>query len=797
MTAVAEEITGVEAGTTERTKPDPDVTPPKPKAKAETKGGPLLTLTGTKLAEHVHNLWKGQNQRWARRLAEWRMNDRRRNGEKNLYISKKADRDQYDVLTPPGMGMMPIPVYNKADRLCQRLGSQQFADDYQPDVEPAGDTDDAKDAAQLAERALEDLDSEGNLNDTELQREAFDLGHSGGSGYILYYPDPYAGGRHPVTLEAAPEAQSVADATRDPMTGLPWPSALRMRYVTEDQMLTDNPAEAATDWRPRLDGCAYHARHVRMLPWDAKTIWDADGVLIAEYRPWGQLKRMYPNLASYTEEQVRELCKERPQGWHELLPWRDGKPHDPGTPKEGTFDDWLVAHLRVWITECGEYPDGAHAAVLGKDLIPTEKAEPWIGQDDAGRFKLDLPVSQTRLWRKAGDPHGLATMDILGDSSEARAAIMAMYFDYLDKISRRKMFVPTNSTLSGKEMLLDHLDVIPVNPGGQPFYEDLPPLPKEVQETFAHLTTEMDDAVFLQETAQGLESDNAESGRAKLAVISQVHASLSDMRKNVHQAHIRSWRIKLQLMRAKYTKPQILSWAGEEGSFKVKRWQGSDLSGVKDVKVRPGTGTMLPPLQKIEQAIAFQQSGLLQLPDVMDTVGSAIGAVTGVRDNPHLLRVKRQIAQWEQGPKTPDPPPQPQMGPQLVPGPAGPVPMLGPDGQPAMAPQLGPDGQPLTIQPPHPEGMAIFQPVPVDNQPDVAGIRIRELGRTMAGVKYSQFSPAWQMALNAAYDQAKMALAPPPPQPGPGGPSQQPLPTPPPPPSTPPPLNQAEQGMAA
>ena len=200
MTAVAEEITGVEAGTTERTKPDPDVTPPKPKAKAETKGGPLLTLTGTKLAEHVHNLWKGQNQRWARRLAEWRMNDRRRNGEKNLYISKKAERDQYDVLTPPGMGMMPIPVYNKADRLCQRLGSQQFADDYQPDVEPAGDTDDAKDAAQLAERALEDLDSEGNLNDTELQREAFDLGHSGGSGYILYYPDPYAGGRHPVTL---------------------------------------------------------------------------------------------------------------------------------------------------------------------------------------------------------------------------------------------------------------------------------------------------------------------------------------------------------------------------------------------------------------------------------------------------------------------------------------------------------------------------------------------------------------------------------------------------------------------
>lgn len=727
--------------------------------------GLLRTLQGAELATHVYHVWAAQNIQWRRRLLEYRVNERRRNGESGVYLVKNQNLGSFEMYTPPG-NRPPVPVYNKADRLCQRLTSNLLADDFEPLVEPAQDSDTAKDASGTTQRALDDLNQEGNLNLSELMRGAVDAAHTGGSGYLHLYLDPYAGGRHPVQVDASPSATHVDHATRDPGSGLPWPDAAApvVRYVQPDGTLTDGAAGAALQWRPRLDGDVLHARHVRFTPWDSRDVWDADGVLIAEYLPWGQVVRRYPSLAGSPDDAVRALAAHRPAHWTDYLPLRDGRPYDPGQPPDTPISDYLVPVLRVYATECGEYPDGARVVIVGRDTVAVQ--ETWVGTSAGQRFRLDLPVVQVRLGRRRGDAHGQATMDMLGDSSESRAGLMGMYFDFMDRIGNRKVFVPTNSPLSHKDMVLDAMTYIPITPGGEPKYEELPALPRELADLFGSLTTEMDDAVGLQETAQGVESGSAVSGRAKLAVISQVNKSMSDIRKNIHQAHVRAWRIELQLMRAGYTKPQQLEWVGDDGAYQLTRWQGSDLVGRRDVTVRPGTGTGMAPMEKIQQALMLQQSGVLQLPEVLDVIGADLGSAVGVRDNPHLHRIKRQLAAWAKGPPAGSASlgPQPQMSP----------PGHGPMGEPLPPqPVPGPDGQPVMMQPPHPAAVALLAPLPVDAQPDVAVIRLREIGHVMAGVGYQRLPPDWQAALNQAYDAAKQTLAPPPPPapaPGPPGP---------------------------
>jgi hypothetical protein len=731
--------------------------------------GPLRTKQGPDLAKYVHQLWKAQNRRYARRMVEYRLNQRRRDGETGIWLNegnKRQDVGLFDVYAPP-RAAAPI-VFNMSGRLCDRLTAQMFADNFHPEVEPTQDTDDAKDSAHVAQRALDDVCSEAKANAPELHRMAFDEGHTGGSGYILWYVDPYAGGRTPKDVEAGPDATSLEFATKDPL-GKPYPEEeLTTKFLRPDGTLSDSAAGAALGWMPQLDGTALHAKHCRLLPGTASSVWDADGALVAVYESWGNVKRLHPEVAHLPVEQIKELCRHRPEGWHELLPMVDGKPHNTLPHDEVPPEEWLVPYLRVWVKECGDYPDGAHVAVIGKEHIAAQ--EPWIGQDDQGRFKLDIPLSQIRLWRKAGMKDGTATMDILGDSAEGRAAVVSAYLDYFDRLRDQKTFVPSNSTLSGKEMLLQGMGrYIPINPGGEPRYEELPAFPKEIGELFGIYTDEMSNAVALQQTAQGLDTDSSQSGRAKLAVVNQVHANLSDMRASVEAAFVRSWRIMLQLMRWKYTRPQKTSWTGEDGAYQVKRWSGSDLAGEKDVRLKAGTGTMLTPAQKIDQAIQFGQIGILGPLDIQDTIGKSVSQQLGVRDNPHWQRVRRQIAIWEETGKELFPPGMPQAPPMPPPMPMAPPPppmggMMPPEGPPNVpgAP-LGLDpatGQPLP-PPAHPEALKIFEPRLCDTQADVAAIRQRELGRMMASVTYEQFPQEWRQPLDDAYAMASQALMPP------------------------------------
>jgi len=730
----------------------------------------LLTLPPKQAAAQLLKRWTTQDQGYSYWLAEWEVNERRRNGECNIWVVKDQDTNSGRVYLPPGASKVPPAVFNKADRLTGRITSQIYADPAVMEAIPGErDSDESRDAADLATRVLRDLDSEAVLNDFNAHRTAMDHAGSFGSGYLVYEADPYAGGRQPMQMEASPHATSVKDAeyrivpsyTKQDANGqlqimpaqkIEWPE-LVTRYVRPDGTLTDHRAEAALRWVPQLTNTVYPACHVRFWPPEAASFDQAELVLVADYVSWGALQNRYVSLAPTqqvrdnidddaappsapikdvpppTDEEIEKFLSERIPKTELLLPRVNNRPRDTQTGEKGQR---LVFRLRAWAKECPAYPDGLEMCVLGKDYLVSRG--PWIGDTKDGREVLDLPVVQVQQFRgERGNPHGRGIMHALGPASEWRAELVGSIEDLLQRINRAKVFWPTNSIYSGKEQLLELMRYVPMNPGGEPSYERVPTdALGPATELFSVATREMDDASHLQQAGQGLETSDAASGRAKYAVLGQVQAGLSDARQNAATAFERAGRIKLQLVRKSYSVPQLLKYTGEDGDFKVRRWLGSDLHGVRDVRLVPGSLSMMAPLQKAQTAMSFAAlPGIMPQDELRDLVFQHVSAELGWKDNPHFLRVKQQIAKWEQGP----------------------------EGERLQQMRTMDDGSV------DPTAQAIFTPRPVDNQPDVATIRLRMIGRAMAGWRYTQLPPQWTRALDMAYQQAAMVLTPPAPDP--------------------------------
>lgn len=711
--------------------------------------GPLLADDEEKACLRALRMWTEQNDRYRKGELEWEVLQRTREGETNVWVvsGKDQDMNRWTIWTPPGMrGKAPVPAINKADRLCGRVTSQLFSDPAVPEASPSGAEDEDRDAAEVESRILMDLDDESDLGDAQKNRRAFDLAHATGCGWVAYRISPTAGGLKPVEVEAGAGAQSVDDATVDPMTGAPWPE-LGQRYARADGMLTDDEPEAARKWHPGIVSEVLHPRHVRLWPTSALDIWGARRVIEAGYKPFAELEHLWPELSEVGDAEV--LTKERPDQTERLLPkgWKKTK-----TPKDPA--DRLCFYLVVHGLPEVDYPEGLHFVMVGEKTMV--RRGNWQAVINGQRTKMDLPYTQHIQF--PGDPESPVyngTMRALKGGNEARAMMVGAVTDIADRNANLKTFVPTTSTYQGKETMLGFLTHIPINPGGEPRREDPMPVPPEFVKLIEFWGNEMDDASSLQQAGQGLETADAASGRAKLAVLSQVHAGLSDIRQNAERAITRGWRVKSQLVRAYYETSRLVKWMGPDGSYKVERWQGSDLGSSRDIRIKPGSFSMLSPMQKAERALSLMQvPGLIDSPDSLrESVFGAVGAEVGWRENPHLMHVRRQIHEWEKGPDD---------------GQAVPVPQ---------APPMAPDpytGQMVPMGPPPPPGpdaraMAIFAPLPCDTQNDIAALRVRELGRAMASSTYAGMDPVWRGALDAAYEAMKLALQPPPVM-APGGP---------------------------
>jgi hypothetical protein len=474
-------------------------------------------------------------------------------------------------------------------------------------------------------------------------------------------------------------------------------------------------------------------RHVHLLPHTAENVWDAHGVMIETFQTLKTWQSMFPEqLGKLSEEDEAKLVGYRPPRSDELLP-----ANRRGRQSKGK--NALVYGLVICYKECAEYPNGLYAIAIGGHKVPFRQE--WVTFAGGKREALLLPVSQVKLFRNGKvDQAGDGLMDDLGAMSEVQAAQIGHLLAYLDWFNNPTTFIPLHSTIQDADVLA-RKPIIRFLPGGEPKHLTPPAYPKESMVVFELMRDAASNAAHLMEAAQGVEDPNVKSGRHAYQIVAQAHAQLSEPKQNIERAYVRCCEIELQYARA-FGLDGEARWTGDDGTYKVKKWMGADLGG--DVKLQPGTMTMLSPAAKAQLVEQWMGAGIISPDEGREMLSQGIGAVIGLRDNPFRLEIRRQIAQWEEGPP-----------PEWQPIPPG-TPQLDEAGKVVVDPM---SGQPVPAVDPMFE--LVWEPRAHHSMPIVAMMRTDELSKLMATARFKGHPREWQALVEQEFQRMAMTAQPP------------------------------------
>lgn len=703
----------------------------------------LTTLAGEDLAKEIFKLWTSQDRLYRTRREQWKVNRARRQGVSGVALVKRTDTQEWVAYAPPGSAKQ-VPALNKAARLCRLLRATLFVDPPEPEGVPATDTDEDRDAAEFATRVLIDQGSESNLDNANTAAQAFDLANVYDSGFRRYWVDPTGGGQRPMAVQALATAQAInptdpASPIKD-AAGNVVPNTEQTPYVTKyvrrDFTLTDDPRDPGVQrqWLPKLKCEVLKAPNVRFLPATSRDVWAAQGVLVFAYIALGELRKRFGASVPTDPEVLKKLTAFQAQT-EDLLPGGK-KITRAALESQPVSDDALVPTITIYYTAGPTYPRGFYAVAAGAGGELVLHRGTWYNEQ--ADEPLDVPVDQFKQFDDEDDPMGMGMMRILGPGNEIRAAQLGGMLEHLDRFLNRKVFYPITSSLQPRSMQAATGTYIPINPGGQPFHEQVPEFPKATMDMFGLISSEMEHESGLEAPATGQNPPSVQSGLHARTIIEQVHVGLSEPQQNAVRGLQRGWRIQLQLIKLAYRVPQQISWVGDDGAYKQRAWTASDLGSTRDVVLHKGTLSMLAPSAKAavaEQMFAIRDPttgrGLLGIEELESIVRGNVGGLLGLQDNPHRQRIKRQLEAWGKGPPPDWQPPPPQ----------------------AVDPATG---QPAP-QAPDPALAAIFTAEPVDDEPTVAIIRHFELSRFLSSTRANRHPPEWKAGLTAEYERAKKA----------------------------------------
>ena len=728
-----------------------------------TKKGPLLRKyegdreAEKKLAKLHLKMWTSMDIVVERARAQHAVNVARRAGITNAKVLWRGSRSGLDehwtAWLPKNASPDTTPDTNKAATLCRRMTSQMFIDPFVAEVSPEdGDDDDAA-AAELSQRALHSLQSESGLNEAYKQRKSFDRSHSFGSGFIYYWVDQRGGGQRAVQVEARADALNAQLAFVDPATGQEGPEVevdaqgqqtekpYVQRFVSEAGDFVDDPNDAAVEYLPKLDSEVLDSRYIRLIPHTCSDIWDAQAFMHASMPTWGEVKLMVPKIRNLPMEDIKKLLGFRPKFWGDLVVEGNEDAQDMKLVGDTINDERRVFVLTSYHLRSDEYEDGVYLTTIGGEFVLHRSV--WIDESDGEKRALDLPLTQHAGFEEGRDGWWkVGLMEIVGPGNEVRAAQLSGLLDHLEKLNSRKTFLPTNSIIDPRKLLSRRQTILEMNAGGKPEYEDIPAWPADSYTMYEEQGRGMDEASGLREKSGPQAQSNVKSGRHEFALISESHAGLAEPRQNMERAYLRSCRIALQLARAFFPDEMTAKYGGESGGYRLAKWRGSDLDNDPDIRIKPGSGTMLAPAAKAQLAERYAGLGVIDQDDLREIITSNIGGTVGLQDNPHRLRIKRQISQWEEGPPDGWQPMQPEQ-------PA--------EGQPPSAPgtQMGPDGVPVLVDEVLTE---IWDIVPADTLPIVAAVRLKQIADSMAGAKYRQLPPEWRVGPDTEFARMGMSL---------------------------------------
>jgi hypothetical protein len=459
-------------------------------------------------------------------------------------------------------------------------------------------------------------------------------------------------------------------------------------------------------------------------------------------------------------------------------------------PKAGQYmDSQPVVAATVYYRSCAEYPLGCYA-IIGGDSLVLHK-ETWTAmmpgpEDGAPEVQecLDIPIAQCRCLDDdvGDDPLGSAMAEHLGPADEIRATALGFQLEYMFRAGNPIPMLPVGSIVQPKAFIRRDGEPIYVNPQGKPEWEQIPSLSQTVPDLREEMGNEIDDESGLQQAAQGVEGPTVKSGIHAQTIVQEALKALTGFKDNIGDYYVSLNQILLQLTRAYCTVPELLTYTGKDGQYKAKEWSRVDFRSTKRVSIAQGSFTMHTLLAKQEMANNALANRVIDQDEYAEMIAGGISPVLGRLDNPLLMRVRNQIEVWQDGP-TPEWLAAKQqvdaqnaaamqayqtataamqaMAPPVAPGPGG----VG--AAPAPAPPAAPatpamPAQPAMPQPPQPlpDPPGPFDPVlPIDDEPDAAKIRHRQLKRAMAEGRFMdpKYPDPWRQVLITAYLRARNA----------------------------------------
>lgn len=729
--------------------------------------GPLLEQSPAEAFKAIDRLWRRQDalakSRWAQDV-HWTSI---KHGYQFSRLYKVQDADVYQQSFPPGR-LSKSAVPNKQADLCQKLVDTLLVDAAKPDPQPETDDESAQQAAELAKEFLEQDGGEQGTNDRVVLARAVEGATTKASTFLHLWVDPVGGGSVPKQVKAHPLAtdpENPLDAV-DAM-GQPLPTTdYVLRYVTDgDEMapaqFTDNPSEAARVWLPKIRVDVLDRRHVRFYPETVQPT-DARKAIVTWYTSVAEAKVRWPEtVGQMADEAIAALCDWQPPNASILIPpvlrtrWRQGTSGEASEVR----DERLLFYYTLYHAPTPEYPEGAVVEISGanggtelrRDTLSALVEMPSGTAQDAvvtDLRTLDIPVVPVTLVQDVdeGDPTGVAVMARIGGAGEAGATLATSLLEQIDKVLHPARFATATSPLteddieesrgSGKfATILTREDA--------PVYEDPPAVPANTLDVVEWNYAQMDSAIGLNKPAQGSDDAKEVSGVARRIAVNQSLVAVSRMQQAVNAAQERYWRIKLQLVMKHFTVPQLLRFVGVDGAAKQEWFTGKDFARIGQVTVAAGTGTLLPPTEKVNFALQLRDSGFMDPDEAADIARPAFARQLGVPENPHVQRIERQVSSWLEGP------PegwveQARMFQQAV----------------ALHAQMAQEatlaGQPI---PPEPEApWTPFAVLPMDAEPAIAAIRKRRLADLMAKVAFTAQPPEWQEVAKQAYQQAMQSV---------------------------------------
>lgn len=747
--------------------------------------GYLLECSDPEAFRAIDDLVKRQEPLARNRLAMDRHYTATKQGYWQSSLVKVEDQNQWVQSWLPGTrdNLRTAAVPNKQAELCQRLTETLLVDPPKLEPEPEDDDEAAQRGAELAREYLQQDATEAGTDDLTLFSAQIEGATTRASTFNYYWVDPVGGGSIPKQIKAHPQATDPAqplDAFKpDPVTGamVPVPTTdYVLRYVTpgdengQGAQFTDNPSEAERVWLPRVRVKKLGREHVRLYPEDAD-LHHAQQAIVLDYCTVAEAKRRWSDvLGDYTDADFVPLVGWTPQRAGALLPpairaaWKMGYENTAKGGKTTAMDQRILFYYAYHGLSEPDYPEGAVVCVngahgglvLGKETLSADVSMPsQVTQDEevTDRKDLDIPLVQIRLLPDVDsrDPMGAPFMARIAGPGEALSNMATAMLEAIDLALHPVKYSLATSPVdpddaesaraTGAYVQVNQKDDIPQ-------LEERRDLPGAFFNMAGWQGDQMDASAGLRPPESAQES-KVKSGVALRIEVQEASKALTRMNYAVHASWSRHGRIKLQMAMKHFSVPQLIRYVGVDGAAKQEWFTGNNFARVGNITIASGSGTMLPPIEKVNLAVQLQAAQLMDADEASDVARPAFSKQLGVSENVHVQRIERQVSSWLEGP----PEGWEQQQQAFV---------VAAQQHAQMAQQAieaTPDPRAAQIAAPPQAPWTPFAVEPMDAEPPIAAIRKRRLARLMAKVEYSKFPEPWKQVVRDAYTQAVQSVA--------------------------------------